>query len=152
MGVHSDDSQSLSFQSVLPRPSTHHMFRQYHSRRFQPSLPLIPKRIRGKIVYCPQPNDLGYRYRIGTIPIGTIVYLQDHISPLSGLRSTPIRRNPWIVQAWENRPYYPCNSNGPKVTYLAGGHTAIVRSLRDGRVQTAADWLLLACIDAGLTK
>ncbi len=128
------------------------MLRQYHAQRFQPSLPLIPKQIRGKIVYCPQPNDLGYRYRIGTIPIGTIVYLQDGPSRLSCLYTPPIRRNPWIVEAWENRAYYPCTLNGPKVTYLAGGHTAIVRSLRDGRDQTVSDWILLACIDAGLTK
>lgn len=128
------------------------MLRQYHAQRFQPSLPLIPKKISGKIVYCPQPSDLGYRYRIGTIPIGTIVYLEDHISPMSGLRATPILRNPWIVQAWHNRAYYSCTANRVKTTYLAGGHTAQLRSLRNSRVQSIADCILLACVNAGLSK
>ena len=128
------------------------MLRQYHAQRFQPSLPLIPNKIRGKIVYCPQANDLGYRHRIGTIPIGTIVYVQDHISPMSGFRTQTVRRNPWILQAWENRPYHRATPHGVATTYLAGGHTAQIRSLRNGRVQSVADWILLACVDAGLTK
>jgi hypothetical protein len=35
---------------------------------------------------------------------------------------------------------------------IAGGHLAIVRSLRDGRRQLVADWILLACVDAGLER
>jgi hypothetical protein len=128
------------------------MFRQYHAQRFRPSLPLIPKKLRGKTVYCPQPNDRGYRYRIGTGAVGTIVYIQDQMSPPGSIRTPPVRRNPWIVEAWENRPYYPCSPNRPKVMFRAGGHTAVVRSLRDGRVRSVADWILLACIDAGFTK
>jgi len=82
--------------------------------------------------------------RIGTIPVGTIVYIQDGIRPLSGFRERPICRNPWIVESWH--PRILCG----KAT--AGGHLATVRSLRDGRRQQVADWILLTCIDAGLEK
>jgi hypothetical protein len=98
------------------------MIRQYYAQRF---LAGSPK-------------------RIGTIPVGSIVYIQDGIRPLSGFRERPICRNPWIVESWHPRVY------SGKV--MAGGHLATVRSLRDSRRQQVADWLLLACIDAGLEK
>jgi hypothetical protein len=78
----------------------------------------------------------------GTIPVGAILYLQDGMRPMGGFRTTPVCRNPWQVIAWLPRESF----TGP----AAGGHLALVKSLRDGRTQTVADWILLACDDAGL--
>ena len=86
----------------------------------------------------------GSLHRVGTIPVGTIVYIQDGIRPLSGFRERPTYRNPWIVESWH--PGILCSKA------MAGGHLATVRSLRDGRRQQVADWVLLTCIDAGLEK
>jgi hypothetical protein len=94
--------------------------------------------------YFAQRCRAGSQKRIGTIPVGTIVYLQDGIRPLSGFRDSPICRNPWIVESWH--PRTQCGRA------MAGGHLATVRSLRDGRRQQVADWILLTCIDAGLEK
>jgi hypothetical protein len=98
------------------------MMRQYYAQRFRGRSPK----------------------RIGTIPVGTIVYIQDGMRPLSGFRDGPICRNPWIVESWH--PGFLCGKA------MAGGHLATVRSLRDGRRQQVADWILLACMDAGLEK
>lgn len=106
------------------------MIHQYHAQRFRRTGP------RGTPV--------------GTVPVGAIVYLQDGVRPFGVSRHfTPVLRNPWRVEAWLNRQYHPCVP-GRRVTYMAGGHLAVVRSLRDGRVQTVADWLLLRSIDMGL--
>jgi len=94
--------------------------------------------------YYAQRFHVGSPKRIGTIPVGTIIYIQDGIRPLSGLREHPICRDPWIVESWHPRTL--CDKA------MAGGHLATVRSLRDGRRQQVADWILLACIDAGLEK
>lgn len=123
------------------------MIKQYHAQRFQPSYPMKKQERRGCKTCYLDPRDK----RVGTIPVGTILYLQDGVRPFSGFRKKPIRRNPWIVEAWLNREYFPAAQGAPSVRYLSGGHLAIVRSLRDGRTQTVADWLLLACSDAGLT-
>jgi hypothetical protein len=88
--------------------------------------------------------------RIGTIPLGTILYIQDGVRPFSELQS--VRINPWIVEAWLNREYFPAVKGKPAVTMLLGGHLARVRSLRDGRTQLVADWILLRCFDADLEK
>lgn len=92
--------------------------------------------------------------RIGTIPVGTIVYIQDGVRPLRGLTQPVICRDPWIVEAWLPCDYSKWNAATRTFTSvrIAGGHLAIVRSLRSGRVQPVADWILLACIDAGLEK
>ena len=83
--------------------------------------------------------------KVGTIPTGTILYIQDW-RPMGGQRDV-VCREPWIIEAWLPRHHAPTN------TYLAnGGHLAVVRSLRTGRRQTCADWLLLMAYDAGLTK
>jgi hypothetical protein len=88
---------------------------------------------------------------IGTVAIGTVLYIQDGVRPFS--MQTPFtRRNPWIVEAWLNREYYPAAKGKPAVSMMLGGHLARVRSLRDGRTQLVADWILLRCIDAGLEK
>lgn len=60
-----------------------------------------------------------------------------------------------MVEAWIPREYTTLDATTKrfKSVRIAGGHLAIVRSLRDRRrVQTVADWILLACVDAGLEK
>jgi len=60
-----------------------------------------------------------------------------------------------MVEAWLPRDYskWDPSTRKLKTVRVAGGHLAIVRSLRDrNRVQAVADWILLACIDAGLEK
>jgi hypothetical protein len=81
----------------------------------------------------------GYNPRhIGTIPTGSIIYIQDNLRPFSA-PSKVVKRNPWIVRAWMNRE---CLGR-----ILKGGHLAVVQSLRDGRTQTVSDWILLRSID-----
>jgi hypothetical protein len=79
--------------------------------------------------------------RVGTIDVGQIVYLQDGLGPFGpGSRFwSPVFRNPWIVEAW-----HPRELLGKR---CAGGHLATVRSLRDGRRQVVADWLLRMCLE-----
>lgn len=84
---------------------------------------------------------------VGTIPVGTIVYIQDGVRPF-GFPDRVVCRNPWIVESWHNREYFPAVSGAPRVVYMAGGHLATVRSLRTGRRRVVADWILRACIDA----
>ena len=90
--------------------------------------------------------------RVGTIPVGAIIYLQDGVRPLAGLSRPVITRNPWMVEAWLNRDYSLFSSGKWTTVKRAGGHLAMVRSLRDGRRQVVADWILLACADAGLER
>jgi hypothetical protein len=80
-------------------------------------------------------------HRIGTVPIGSIVYLQDGCRPFS-FPSITRCVNPWIIESWHNREY--CTG-----AVGAGGHLATVRSLRDGRRKQVADWILRAHDDAG---
>lgn len=98
------------------------MLKQYHA----------PRRLGGN-------NPHG----IGTVPAGTILYLQDGVRP-SGCRCPfqSVRRDPWIVVAWHNREYHRGRAGSPATTYCAGGHLATVRSLRTGRTAQVADWLL----------
>lgn len=82
---------------------------------------------------------------IGTIPVGTILYIQDRL----GRFDSPVRRNPWIVESWVNRA---TDRRDPvtgryETAYIVGGHLAVVRSLRDGRRQIVADWHLLRAED-----
>lgn len=89
--------------------------------------------------------------RAHPVPVGTIAYIQDGMRPFGRDSRAPIIcRNPWIVTAWLNREYHPCSPSRPHTTYLRGGHLAVIRSLRDGRTQTVADWMLRQCDDAGL--
>lgn len=83
---------------------------------------------------------------IGTIPIGTIVYLQDGLRPMGRKRGDWIYRNPWIVEAWLNRDYAKSTPAGFTTVQMAGGHLAQVRSLRDGRRAQVADWLIRASL------
>jgi len=123
------------------------MLQQYCAQRFRPSYPLVEVKHGRQRFFEPDPREK----RIGTISVGTIVYIQDNVRPFSFPR-WPIRCNPWIVRAWRNREYYPAVAGAPRTTYMAGGHLAVVQSLRDGRIQDVADWVLLRCIDAGLVK
>lgn len=127
------------------------MFHQYHAQRFLSLYPVRPKKIGRRIIYERDPRDRN----VGTIAVGTILYIQDGVRPLSGFSRAFIRRDPWIVEAWLPREYakWDVASRSFKTTWIAGGHLAVVRSLRNrNRVQTVADWILLACMDAGLEK
>lgn len=99
--------------------------------------------------YAPRRRGGQNPHGVGTVPIGTIVYLQN-----TGLRigrnGSPVCVVPWIVEAWLPREYHPAVRGRPSSVYIRGGHLAIVRSLRDRRVvRTVADHLLLSNIDAG---
>lgn len=127
------------------------MIHQYNPQRFRHLYP--PKAVkRGKnVTYVADPRDK----RVGTIAVGTILYIQDGVRPLRGLTRPLLCREPWIVEAWLPRDYTQWNTSTRTFssTRIAGGHLAVVRSLRDRRrVQRVADWILLACIDAGLEK
>ena len=93
--------------------------------------------------------------RVGTIAVGTIVYIQDGVRPLSGLSHPVVRREPWSVEAWVPRDYSKWDSGLKqfRAVRISGGHLAQVRSLRDRRrIRQVADWILLQCIDAGLER
>lgn len=85
--------------------------------------------------------------RIGTVPVGTVVYLQDGLRPLSGFRGPIVCRNPWEVIAFAPQP-----SSFDGITRSVYGSRAVVRSLRDGRIETVGEWHLLAHDDAGFTR
>jgi hypothetical protein len=109
------------------------MERQYYAQRFR----LLPN-----------------RKPVGTINVGDILYIQDGIRPFSFPAETA-RREPWRVEAWIPRE---ATTRDPatrryKSMRCAGGHLALVRSLRDSR-RTAfvADWILLACADRSLVR
>jgi hypothetical protein len=127
------------------------VFRQYYAQRFRSLYPPTIKKIGGKTIHYADPRDR----QIGTIGVGAILYIQDGVNPLNGLTRPIVCREPWIVEAWLPRDYakWDAASRTFKDVRIRGGHLAIVRSLRDRRrVQTVADWILLACCDAGLEK
>ena len=113
--------------------------------------PPIAKAVRHKTVYYADPRDR----QIGTVAVGTILYIQDGVSPFKGLTRDVVHREPWIVEAWLPREYAKLDgaSRTFKTVRIRGGHLAVVRSLRDRkRRKTVADWILLVCVDAGLEK
>jgi hypothetical protein len=60
-----------------------------------------------------------------------------------------------MVEAWLPREYEKWDpaSRTFRTVRIRGGHLALVRSLRNRRrLATVADWILLACMDAGLEK
>lgn len=92
---------------------------------------------------------------IGTIPVGTIVYIQDGVRPFSGSPFPVVCCEPWIVEAWLPRDYSKWDPRLQefRLVRISGGHLAQVRSLRDRRrVKQVADWILLRSMDAGLEK
>lgn len=128
------------------------MTRQYYAQRFRPACPQKPAGNMGKVQSFI--TDLQDK-RIGTIPVGTILYIQDGVRPLCGLTRPIVCREPWIVEAWLPRDSteWDLGQRAHRTVRVAGGHLASVRSLRDRRrVQIVADWILLSCLDAGLEK
>ena len=79
----------------------------------------------------------------GVLDLGTILYIQDGIRPMSGLPRQIVCREPWQVVAFlpEQHPFY-----GP----MARTGLVLVKSLRTGRTQTVAPWIVEMCEDAGL--
>lgn len=127
------------------------MFHQYYAQRFRFMYPPITKRVGRKTAYYADPRDK----QIGTIAVGTMLYIQDGVSPLKGLTRDVVQREPWIVEAWLPREYAKWDrvSRTFKTARIRGGHLAVVRSLRDRRRRKSlVDWILLACVDAGLEK
>jgi hypothetical protein len=124
---------------------------QYYAQRSRPTYPPKAVKIGRRTASFADPRDK----RIGTISVGTILYIQDGVSPLNGIPRHTVCREPWIVEAWLPRDYAKWDASTRRFTTvrIAGGHLASVRSLRDrNRVKTVADWILLACMDAGLEK
>ena len=114
------------------------MIRQYGAHRFT--------------LVCPP--TVVHRH-VGTIRVGTIVYIQDGVKSLSGLTRPIVCREPWIVEGWLPRDYskWDADLRRFRTVRISGGHLAQVRSLRDRRrVKQVADWILLQLIDAGLEK
>ena len=96
-------------------------------------------------------NPLG----IGVIAIGTIFYVQDEGWWRDRYRGAPIRRNPWIVDAFLNGTMGAARRNRAtglwEGLYLAGrSDMAVVRSLRDGRRRQVAIRTLILHQDHGL--
>lgn len=108
------------------------MLRQYNPQRFRTL-----------------PNGV----RVGTINVGDILYIQDGIRPLSPMPQRVVCREPWQVIAWVPREAPHTNRHGvTEMRRCAGGHIALVRSLRNSRVKPVADWILQRCADEGLEK
>jgi hypothetical protein len=126
------------------------VIRQYHAGRF---VSPAHAKSRGTTENAESTSTQMYGKRVGTISVGSIVYIQDGVSPLKGLTQPVVCREPWIVEAWIPGEYTSWDPVGRAfgTVRTVGGHIALVRSLRDRRrVQTVADWILLSCIDAGL--
>jgi len=106
---------------------------QYHAQRFR---------------YLPDGR------RVGTVNVGDIIYIQDGVRPFHFPEHT-FRREPWQVEAWVPREVFTLDSatKQPTMKRCAGGHLALVRSLRDSRrSRLVADWILHASMDAGLSR
>jgi hypothetical protein len=110
------------------------MNRQYGAQRFQPWFPLreVPhtvgkgKRQRTVTKYEAYPGDIGRKYQVGIVPVGTLFRLRND-------------KSLYIVQEWLNRQYLPCVRGAREVTYMRGGHLAQVKNLRNGQVSLLAD-------------
>jgi hypothetical protein len=92
----------------------------------------------------------GRSARVGTINIGDTFFIQD-------ARCThPICRTPYRVVAWLNRVIGGARRrvvNGAVQhddRVMAGGHLAVVQSLRDGSYRTVAEQYLIYAADQGL--
>lgn len=114
------------------------MIRQYRSQTT-----VLPRPLAGD-----HATSLRREFRCGPVPVGTIVYIQDGLTPF-GPRDprffSPVRRAPYVVEAWHNREYHTCTKRG--TVAMAGGHLATVRNLRDGRRSLAADWLIAMSLE-----
>lgn len=93
--------------------------------------------------------------RIGVISVGAVFYLQDDWWWRERYRGKPICREPWIVTAFLNGTMGASRRNREtghwESTYISGrSDTALVRSLRDGRLQRVAVRTLILHDDEGL--
>ena len=93
--------------------------------------------------------------RIGVIPVGAVFYLQDDWWWRDRFRGKPICREPWIVTAFFNGTMGASRRNRDtghwESTYISGrSDMALVRSLRDGRLQRVAVRTLILHDDEGL--
>ena len=75
--------------------------------------------------------------RVGVVPVGEIIYIDDRPNPVTPARS------PWIVEAWIPRVHAAYRNGRFVDRFMHGGHLAVVRCLRTGRRTRCADWLLL---------
>jgi len=95
--------------------------------------------------------------RVGVIPVGAILYLQNEDWWRDRYRGAPTCRAPWIVEAFLNGTIAaaPRNRNTGRWEdlYVAGrSDMAIVRSLRDGQRRTIAVRTLILHEDEGLRR
>lgn len=110
------------------------MLRQYHASR-------------GHSTVLPS----GRAVCVGPVQVGDTFYLQD-------ARATPVvRRVPWRVEGWLPREraaaacvVRPDGARHYENRFSAGGHLALIRSLRSGEVRTVAEQWLYAAYDASL--
>lgn len=122
--------------TVTRRPKGLTVFRQYYAQR-----------CRGGS------NPL----RVGVIPIGAIYYLQDDWWWRDRHRGKPICREPWMMTAFLNGIMGASRRNREtgqwESTYQSGrSDMALVRSLRDGRLQRIAVRTLQLHEDEGLWR
>jgi hypothetical protein len=92
--------------------------------------------------------------RVGTVNVGDVIYIQDGVRPFHFPEHVS-RREPWKVEAWVPREAFALDSvtKQPVMRRCAGGHLALVRSLRDSRrSRLVADWILHASTDAELSR
>jgi hypothetical protein len=82
-------------------------------------------------------------HRQGSLKLGDILYIQDRVRPFTPTQH-PTCRNPWQILAFLNDS---CQDK-----FLARTHLVTVKSLRDGRTQNVAYWILERMDDEGLTK
>jgi hypothetical protein len=92
--------------------------------------------------------------RVGTLRVGEIIYVQDDARPFSFPKKIT-HREPWRLEAWipRERAIWDPATKRFTLRRCAGGHLALMRSLRDSRrTRSVADWILLGCVEAGLTR
>jgi len=95
--------------------------------------------------------------RVGTIAVGSVLYLQDQGYFRARYGEAPICRAPWIVEGYLNGMMHATrrdpNTGMWRSSYWSGrSDTAVVRSLRDGRRQTVSVHVLLLHEDRGLCR
>jgi hypothetical protein len=95
--------------------------------------------------------------RVGVIPTGAIFYLQDEGWWRDRYGSTPICRDPWIVEGFFNGVLCAARRNNDtgrwEDVFMSGrSDMALVRSLRDGRRRRVAIRTLILHEDEGLRR
>lgn len=95
--------------------------------------------------------------RVGTIAVGSVLYLQDQGYFRARYGEAPICRASWIVEGYLNGMMHATRRDPDtgmwRSSYWSGrSDTAVVRSLRDGRRQTVSVHVLLLHEDRGLCR